>query len=184
MNEDDDLGTMYSALFWNRIIATAAPIVNIPVQYRDTLKLSQFEQKLWRSTMEEEIKSLNKHKVWDLVNLPPGHTPVKGRWVYAVKSNGRKKACFIAKGFTQIYGIDFEETFSPVTRFETVRLLLSISALDVKTGFLFGELDEDIYIYGTAQRFHPKGSREESLLLMQDLLWFETSRSTMEQGLT
>ena len=79
---------MYSALLWNRIIATTAPVVNIPVQYQDTLKLSQTEQKLWRSAMEEEIKSLDEHKVWNLVNLPPGRIPVKGRWVYAVKSNG------------------------------------------------------------------------------------------------
>ena len=89
-----------------------------------------------------------------MVNLPPGHTSIKGRWVYAVKSDGQKKARFVAKGFTQIYRIDFKETFSPVARFETVRLLLftavledwDIEALDVKTAFLFGELDEAIYI--------------------------------------
>ena len=145
---------MYGALFWNRIIATAALVVNISIQYQDTLKLSQTEQKLWRSAMEEEIKLLSERKVWDLGNLLPGCTPVKGRWVYAVKSDGRKKARFVAKGFTQIYGIDFEVTFSPVTRFETVQLLLSISVLedwdievlDVKMAFLFGELDEEIYM--------------------------------------
>ena len=73
---------------------------------------------------------------------------------YVVKSNGQHKARFVAKGFTQIYAIDFEETFSPVARFESVRLLLSIAALEdweikalnVKTAFLFGDLDEEIYL--------------------------------------
>ena len=79
MNKEDDLETMYSALFCNRISATAALVVNIPIEYRDTLKLSQTGQKLWRSAMEEEIKSLSECKIWNLVNLLPGHTPVKGR---------------------------------------------------------------------------------------------------------
>ena len=96
--------------------------------------------------MQEEMDSLQDRKVWDLVGLPPGCTPVKGRWVYVVKSDGQHKAHFVAKGFTQIYGIDFEETFSPVARFEFVRLLLSIAALNVKTAFLFGDLDEEIYL--------------------------------------
>ena len=104
--------------------------------------------------MNDEIESLNEHKVWDLIALPSERISVKGRWVYAVKSDGRKKACFVEKGFTQIFGIDFEETVSPVARFETVQLLLSIAALedwdievlDVKTAFLFGELDKEIYM--------------------------------------
>ena len=50
--------------------------------------------------MQEEMDSLQDRKVWDLVDLPPGHTPVKGRWVYVVKSDGQHKACFVAKGFT------------------------------------------------------------------------------------
>ena len=89
-----------------------------------------------------------------MVDIPPGHIPVKGRWVYVVKSDGQHKAHFVAKGFTQIYGIEFEEIFSPVARFESVQLLLSIAALedweiealDVKTAFLFGDLDEEIYL--------------------------------------
>ena len=71
--------------------------------------------------MNDEIESLNEHKVWDLIALPSERISVKGRWVYAVKSDGRKKACFVEKGFTQIFGIDFEEIFSPVARFETVQ---------------------------------------------------------------
>ena len=153
-NEEDDLGEMYSARFFNRIIAAAAPAINIPKQYRDVLRLPKEEQKKWHEAMHEEIKSLQQRNVWELVDLPSNRQPIKGRWVYAVKSDGRIKARFVAKGFTQIFGIDFEETFSPVARFETVRLLLSlaaledweIEALDVKTAFLYGELDEEIYM--------------------------------------
>jgi hypothetical protein len=86
-NEDDDLGTMYSTVFWNRIIASAAPVVNIPKQYRDVTKLSQAEQKPWRLAMDNEIKSLMERNVWKLVALPPERVPVKGRWVYAIKSD-------------------------------------------------------------------------------------------------
>ena len=71
-----------------------------------------------------------------------------------MKSDGRRKSRFVAKGFTQVFGIDYENTFSPVARFETLRLLLSlaalhdweIEALDVKTTFLFGKLDKEIYM--------------------------------------
>ena len=111
---------MYNANFWRKIIASAALVINIPQQYQDIFKLPYTEQKLWKTAMNDEIKSLDEHKVWDLVALPPGRIPIKGRWVYAVKSDGRKKACFVAKGFTQIFRIDFEETFSLVARFETV----------------------------------------------------------------
>ena len=74
-----------------------APAFNIPKQYKDVAKLSGDEQHQWRTAMQEEMDSLQDRKVWDLVNLPPGHTPVKGRWVYVVKSNGQHKACFVAK---------------------------------------------------------------------------------------
>ena len=55
----------------------------------------------------------------ELIDLSKGHCTIKGRWVFAVKSDGHKKARFITRGFTQIFGIDYEETFSPVARFET-----------------------------------------------------------------
>ena len=79
---------MYSANFWRKIIASAAPAINIPQQHWDILKLPYTEQELWRTAMKDEIKSLDERKVWDLVALPPGRTPVKERWVYAVKSDG------------------------------------------------------------------------------------------------
>jgi hypothetical protein len=104
--------------------------------------------------MEAEIKALNDRNVWELVNLPQNRRPIKCRWVYDIKTDGRKRGRLVAKGFSQIPGIDFEETFSPVARFETVRLLLALSALedweiealDVKTAFLYGNLDEELYM--------------------------------------
>jgi len=104
--------------------------------------------------MQEEMKFLSDCNVWTLVDLPKGHKPVKGRWVFAVKSDSCKKARSVAKGFMQDFGIDYEETFSPVARFETFRLLIALAvlhdwelkALDVKTAFLFGELDKEIYL--------------------------------------
>ena len=103
--------------------------------------------------MKEEINSLHERKVWDLVDLPKGRQTVKGRWVYAMKSNGHKKAQFITKGFTQVFEIDYENTFSPVARFKTLWLLSlaalhdwELEALDVKTAFLFREFEEEIYM--------------------------------------
>ena len=93
---------------------------------------------------------------------------------------------------TQIFGIDFEETFSPVARFETVRLLLSIAALedwnievlDVKMAFLFGELDEEIYIE-QPEGFIKKGQEKKICHLLKAIyIRTKTSCFTMEQGLT
>ena len=138
------------------------------------MKLLNDEQKLWKKAMEDEIKSLDECNVWNLVNLPPEQTPIKGRWVYTVKSDGHKKARFVAKGFTQIYGVDFEETFSPVARFETVYLLLSIAVLEdwdievlnVKTAFLFEELDKEIYME-QPEGFTTKGQEKKVCYLLK-----------------
>ena len=92
-----------------------------------------------------------------MVDLPPGHKTIGNKWVLKVKHNAegsikRYKARLVAKGYTQREGIDYEETFSPVVRFASIRLILTIVAhldlelyqMDVKTAFLNGELDEEI----------------------------------------
>jgi hypothetical protein len=146
---------------------TNAPL---PKQYRDVLKLSKEDQGSWMSAMKDEIKSLHERKVWKLVDLHKGRQPVKGRWVYVVKPDGRKKARFVAKGFTQIFGIDYEETFAPVTRFEIFRIFMAlaalhdweIEALDVKTAYLFGKLEEEIYMI-QPEGFVVKGQEKKSV---------------------
>src|SRR5258705_4538016 len=127
------------------------------MQFRDILVIKgrdpiAFNE--WWKAMEAEIQALNDCDVWELMNLPPDRKPIKCRWVYNVKTDGRKQGHLVTKGFSQIPGIDFEETFSPVARFETVRLLLALSvledweikAIDVKTAFLYGNLDEELYM--------------------------------------
>ena len=102
---------------------------------------------------------MDKNNVWELVDLPPGRKTTGNKWVLKVKRKtdgliDRYKACLVAKGYTQREGIDYEDTFSPVVRFASIRLILSIVAkqdlelfqMDVKTAFLNGELDEEIYM--------------------------------------
>jgi len=155
-NEDVDTMMMLGKHYiLNYIMKQAAkPLKGIPYHYKDVRNYPLEEQKKWEQACKEEIKSIEDRNVWTLVDCPPDRKPVKCRWVFAKKSDGRFKARLVAKGFSQIYGEDYDETFSPVTRFETVRLLLAyacrndweIESLDVKTAFLYGRLDEEIYM--------------------------------------
>ncbi|RVW83369.1 Retrovirus-related Pol polyprotein from transposon TNT 1-94 [Vitis vinifera] len=113
----------------------------------------------WKAAMNEKMKSLQKNETWELVECPPGKKPVGCRWIYTVKYkvNGsieQFKARLVAKGYTQTYGIDYTETFAPVAKINTVRVLLSLAAnldwplqqFDVKNAFLHGELSEEVYM--------------------------------------
>ena len=108
----------------------------------------------WQRACQYEIDALAKNGTWTLVDLPTGRKAVKSKWVFKRKADGRFRARLVAKGFTQIHGIDYDETFSPVARFESLRLLLVLAALedweihqmDVKSAFLNGLLDEEIYM--------------------------------------
>jgi hypothetical protein len=120
----------------------------------------------WKEACAYEIDALAKNGTWMLVELPLGRKAVKSKWVFKHKADGCFRARLVAKGFTQIFGIDYDETFSPVARFESLRLLLALAALedweiyqmDVKSAFLNGLLDEEIYMeqpQGFVDPHHP-----------------------------
>ena len=82
--------------------------------------------------MKEELNALSKNYTWDLVTLSLGKSVVGCKWIYKIKTHSdgyieRYKACLVAKGFTQEYGIDYEEIFAPVTQISSVRALLAIA---------------------------------------------------------
>lgn len=113
----------------------------------------------WEQAMKKEIASLKENSTWSLVELPIGRKAISNRWIYRVKRNAegkisRYKARLVVRGFSQREGIDFNETFSPVARFDTIRTVLSIAAneglqlaqFDVETAFLNGIIEENIYM--------------------------------------
>ena len=110
----------------------------------------------WQEAMKKEFDSLEKNKVWELVRNR-GEKPMGSRWHFALKygPNGeisRFKARFVAKGFSQVEGRDFHETYSPTAKMSTIRIVLSLAVqnryqlrqLDIKTAYLNAKLDEEI----------------------------------------
>jgi len=113
----------------------------------------------WHAAMEKEMTLLHDMKVYDLVQLPPGAHAIGSRWVLEYKSGDGKggpieKACFIAKGFTQVSGRDFGRTFAPVARRSSIRVIAAhcakedweLHSLNIKHAFLHGKVEEDMYI--------------------------------------
>jgi hypothetical protein len=122
--------------------------------YRDLMRLPKATQEEWKIACKEELEALRRHNIFKLTDLPKGHKTIGCRWVFDVKSDSRKKARLVAQGFSQVEGIDFNELFSSVVFFESVRLILALSALedyycvgvDVRNAYLYGKLDEEIYM--------------------------------------
>ena len=113
----------------------------------------------WQQAMIEEMTALHANNTWELVPLPSGKSIVGCRWVYTVKVGpdgkiDRLKARLVAKGYTQVFGLDYGDTFSSVAKIASIRLLISLAAmrhwsiyqLDIKNAFLHGELTEEVYM--------------------------------------
>ena len=107
----------------------------------------------------EEMDALYSNGTWEFVALPPGKSPVGCRWVYTVKVGldgkiDQLKAHLVAKGYTRQYGSNYYDTFSPVAKIASIRLLLSMTAmrswplfqLDIKNVFLHGDLTKEVYM--------------------------------------
>ena len=111
-------------------------------------------------SMQEELNSFERKHVWSLVKRPPTeHNVIGTKWIFKNKQdeNGviiRNKARLVAQGYSQVEGLDFGETFAPVARLESIRILLAYAAfsgftlhqMDVKSAFLNGPLQEEVYV--------------------------------------
>ena len=118
----------------------------------------------WLEAMKSEMESMYENQVWNLVDLPHDRKAVENKWIFKRKTDADGnvtiyKARLVAKGFRQIQGVDYDETFSPVAMLKSVRIMLAIAAyfdyeiwqMDVKTAFLNGNIEEELYM------IQPKG---------------------------
>ena len=152
--------------------------------------------------MKEELDALHKTGTWDLVDLPSRKSTIGCKWVYKIKTRldgiiDRYKARLVARGFTQEYGIDYEETFTLVARLSSVRTLIVVSAarkwplfqMDVKNAFLNGELSEEVYMKLPPGYSHPPGFPHRVFRLQRAFYglkqapraWFAKFGSTISQ---
>uniref|UniRef100_A0A2N9IWT1 CCHC-type domain-containing protein n=1 Tax=Fagus sylvatica TaxID=28930 RepID=A0A2N9IWT1_FAGSY len=129
-----------------------------PSTFQEAIESSEKDK--WMEAMVEENESLSKNKTWELTELPKGKKPIGCKWVFkkkeavSEKEGERFKARLVAKGYSQRHGIDYDEVFSPVVRHTSIRAVLALVAdqdleleqLDVKTAFLHGNLEEEIFM--------------------------------------
>ena len=130
-------------------------VLNVPNSFEEAM---QSDDKLkWQLAMDAEIKSLEVNNTFTLTKLPEDKKLVGGRWVYDIKGkpeNPIYKARYVAKGYSQVYGSDYFETFSPTPRIESIRVLMQLAVnydlmlqqMDVKSAFLHAPIECDIYV--------------------------------------
>lgn len=140
------------------------PYIGITETYKDTVEPANVKEALtrtlWKEAMQKEFQALMSNKTWILVPYQDQENIVDSKWVFKTKykSDGsieRRKARLVAKGFQQTAGIDYEETFSPVVKASTVRVILSIAVhlnwevrqLDINNAFLNGYLKETVFMH-------------------------------------
>jgi hypothetical protein len=128
-----------------------------PTIYEDVVK-----QQVWKDAMVEEYQSIMKNDVWEVVPRPEEEYVVTSKWLFKIKhaadgSIEKYKARFVARGFSQKKGIDYDETFAPVARYTSIMTIISLTSvlgwklhhMDVKTAFLNGQVEEEVYIEHT-----------------------------------
>ena len=128
-----------------------------PQTYKEAVSCP--EGPLWKEAIKSEVDSILQNHTWELVDLPPGSKPLGYKWIFKrkMKADGsidKYKARLVIKGYRQKEGLDYFDTYSPVSRITSIRMIIAIAALrnleihqmDVKTAFLNGDLDEEIYM--------------------------------------
>ena len=135
--------------------STVAP--DEPSTYEEAINSPHSQQ--WQDAMRAELEAMEKMHVWEVIPRPEKMNVISSKWVYKLKhdANGeisRFKARLVAPGFTQVFGTDYLDTYAPVTRLATIRLLFTLAVennweirqIDVKTTYLNGDLDKEIYM--------------------------------------
>ena len=142
----------------------------------------------WNASMKEEKDSLDKNHTWDIVDRPPRHRVIGCKWIHKLKEGipgveePRYKSRLVAKGFTQVEGVDYNEIFAPVVKHVSIRIILSyvvnvdaeLEQMDVKTAFLHGNLDETIYME-QPEGYIAKGDGGKVCLLRKSLYGLKQS---------
>lgn len=144
--------------------------------------------------MDKEFSSLQQNGAWVLVDVPEGKKVVENKWVFKIKKDtgrnvNRYKTRLVVKGFTQKYVIDYHETFSPVVRYSTLRMLFAFAAelgltrgqMDVATAFSNGDLKDEVYMW-QLENFVVKDQENKVCLLKKAIYSLKQSRAWYEKN--
>ena len=154
-DEEDDVEQLLAEVGDEQV--NRASINDDPKTYAEAMSRPDAEQ--WKAACAEELLAFAKAELYDEVERPRNRKVVDCKWVFKIKRGAdgeilRYKARLVAKGFTQVEGVDYTDTFAPVSKFASIRTLLALAAkhnldihqMDVKSAFLNGELEEEIYM--------------------------------------
>lgn len=194
--EESVPSTLLATTHSHPICTLATTTADLPPEPRSrNAALKTAEADLWERAIQEEYDSLIANHTWTVVPKPPDRKVLSTRWVLKRKigANGqvaRHKARFVVRGFTQVYGLDFDETFASVVRAPSYRLLFALQAiygwkchqLDIKTAFLNGDVDHEIYVeapegYPVADGMVLKLRKALYGLKQSPRLWYEKLRA-------
>ena len=142
-----------------KLFVSSATSDGEPLSYREATHSENPQSPYWIKAIKAELKSLEDHGTWKIVPKPKKGYIISCKWVWRIKTNAdssveRYKARLVACGFSQSKGINFNKIFAPVTRLDTLRLLVANAVqhnwefrqIDVKTAYLYGELEDKVYM--------------------------------------
>ena len=128
-------------------------------QFKPTKVVEAFQDKSWVKAMHDELLHFQRNDVWALIPRPEGEHIIGTKWIFRNKTDKQgnvihNKARLMAQGYSNMKGVDYDETFAPAARMESIRILLALAChlkfklyqMDVKTAFLNGFLKEDVYV--------------------------------------
>lgn len=154
--------------WWKAMHSANLAVAEEPRDYKDAI--TRPDSKQWIEAMDNEYNSLMENETWELVTLPAGRRAIGCKWVLKqkMKADGsldKYKARLVAKGYSQKEGIDYEETFAPVVKFMSIRIIFSLTVehnlhlhqMDVQTAFLNGDIDVELYM--TQPEGYEKGEK-------------------------